>query len=305
MIIDQLPALVTAGDNDEIAIEVGTTTYKIKKSDFLKEFMPKSGGEFTGSVTVGGVLDVTNRRCYAKLSSAGWYRVMNVSFNSVSLAKFSIGTIVDIAIGTEYWANNNETHKISLYGIYNNPAFVGEESKSNNVLVDKVRYTYDSEGNGHIDVHYIGTSENPVWCAFTVHTPHIYQYLFVAENFTSVAPSPNNETVLGAEYAFAANTYYHDDSVTSGVRHIVDRRGDIVTVTIESSGAGINCPAGQYTTVYTLPSDISPAGSVYTTVDTYGGNNIIGGIIGTSGEIQIYPVLSSTSYYRFTLTYTI
>lgn len=164
----------------------------------------KAGLQVDWDAEFNGVVDVTPRRCYAKLSSAGWYRVMNVSFNYVSFAKFAIGTIVDIAIGTEYWANNNETHKISLYGIFNNPAFVGEESKSNNMLVDKVRYTYDSEGNGHIDVHYIGTSENPVWCAFTVHTPHIYQYLFVAGSFTSVAASPSGETVM-TEYTFAAN----------------------------------------------------------------------------------------------------
>lgn len=193
----------------------------------------------TGNATVDGVLDVTQRRCYATLSSPGWYRVMNVNFNYVTFAKFSIGTIVDIAIGTEYWANDNETHKISLYGIFNNPAFVGEESKSNNMLVDKVRYTYDTSGNCHIDIHYIGTSENPVWCSFTVHTPHIYQYLFVADNFTSVAPSPNGETVLPEnEYTFTANgirtvtlTSAHSSVTINGQKAV--RSGNVVSLWVD------------------------------------------------------------------------
>ena len=151
-----------------------------------------------------GVLDVTPRRCYATLSSAGWYRVMDVSVANANISKFSVATIVDINIGTEYWANSNGTHKISLHGVFNNVAFLGEESKSNNMLVSKVRYTYDSSGNGHIDIYYTGTSGNPVWCTFAVHAPYSYQHWFVANSFTAVGPSPANETVL-AEYSFSSN----------------------------------------------------------------------------------------------------
>ena len=152
-----------------------------------------------------GVVDVVPRRCYATLSSAGWYRVMDVAVASANASKFSVATIVDINIGTEYWANNNGTHKISLHGVYNNAYFLGEESKSNNMVVSKIRYTYDSSGNGHIDIYYTGTSGNPVWCTFAVHMPYSYQHWFVSNNFTAVAASPSGETVL-TEYTFAANT---------------------------------------------------------------------------------------------------
>ena len=151
------------------------------------------------------IIDNTPRRCYATLSSAGWYRVMDVAVANANASKFSVATIVDINIGTVYWNNSNGTHKISLHGVFNNVAFLGEESKSNNMLISKVRYTYDSSGNGHIDIYYTGTSQNEVWCTFAVHMPYSYQHWFVANNFTSVAASPSGETVL-AEYTFAANT---------------------------------------------------------------------------------------------------
>lgn len=217
MIINQLPSVSSAADADEIVVEIGTTTYKIKKSDFLKEFMQKSGGEFTGNVTVkNGVLDVTPRRCLATLSSPGWYRVMNVNTNSADASKFSVATIVDINIGTAYWANNNGTHKISLHGVLNSASFVGEESKSNYMLVDKVRYTYDSSGNGHIDIHYIGTSGNPVWCSFTVHAPYNNQQFFVAVTPTSIADSPSGEAVM-TTYTFKGNYNVSENNIITQI----------------------------------------------------------------------------------------
>lgn len=157
-----------------------------------------------GNLTVGGVLDVTKRRCQTTLSSTGWYRVMNVNTNSADASKFSTAAIIDINIGTSYLENNNGTHKISLHGVFNSASFVGEESKSNYMLVDKVRYTYDSSGNGHIDIRYIGTGENQVWCSFTVHVPYNNQHFFVAERPTNVVDSPSGETVM-TEYTFNAN----------------------------------------------------------------------------------------------------
>lgn len=165
----------------------------------------KAGFQVDWDAEFNGVVDVTKRRCYATLSSAGWYRVMDVAVASANASKFSVATIVDINIGTEYWANSNGTHKISLHGVYNNAYFLGEESKSNYMLVSKIRYTYDSSGNGHIDIYYTGTSGNPVWCAFTVLMPYPYQHWFSANNLTAVADSPSGETVL-TEYTFAANT---------------------------------------------------------------------------------------------------
>lgn len=264
-----------------------------------------SDGTYAGDLTInyggnltikGGVLDVVDRRCYATLSSAGWYRVCKTADVS--------GTIIDFSICRPYGSAPAEAHRISFYVVGGGKsAFLNETSDTNTLFVDKIRCTY---GGGFIyfDVHYNSSASNEVLVYFDVYGKGQANGTSVSMGLTSVAASPSGETVL-TEFSFAANTYYHDDNTTSGVRHIVDRRGDIVTVTIKSAGSGINCPAGQYTTVYTLPSELAPSGSVYTVVEPYGGNNIIGGMIDTSGTIQLYPVLSSTSYYRFTLTYTI
>ena len=81
MIIDQLPALQTAGDNDEIVIEVGTTTYKIKKADFLKEFMPKSGGTFSGNVTMDGNLNIGKINNFLSVGQIGVSSGQSVDIN--------------------------------------------------------------------------------------------------------------------------------------------------------------------------------------------------------------------------------
>ena len=269
----------------------------------------KAGLQVDWDAEFNGVVDVTQRRCYATLSSEGWYRVCAISFNSYDEAIGALGGILRFAITDTYASYPNDAHTIDLLLAHNKVTFVNEESAANGYIeIDKIRYTFTgtSPYYGYVDIHFLGRGGTTyVGISFDYTVVGLdRQERAVAQNLQSVAASPSGETVL-TEFSFAANTYYHDDNTTSGVRHIVDRRGDIVTVTIESDGSGINCPAGQYTTVYTLPSELAPSGSVYTVVDTYGGNNIIGGIINTSGRIQLYPVLSSTSYYRFTLTYTI
>lgn len=256
-----------------------------------------------------GIVDITPRRCYAILSNEGWYRVCAINFNSYDEAIGALGGILRFSIADSFSDYPNDAHTIDLLMAHNKVTFVAEQSVANGYLeIDKIRYTVTGTDpyNGYVDVHFMGRGGTTyVGISFDYTVVGLdRQARSVAQNLQSVPASPSGETVL-VEYSFAENTYYHDDDITSGVRHIVDRRGDIVTVTIESAGNGINCPAGQYTTVYTLHSSLAPSGSVYTVVDAYGGNNIISGIIDTSGRIQIYPVLASTSYYRFTLTYTI
>lgn len=198
MIIDQLPALATAGDNDEIAIEVGTTTYKIKKSDFLKEFMPKSGGEFTGNVTVGGVLDVTTRRCAATLSSAGWYRVCKIAIIGRGAYSFAL----DLNICRQFNSASPEQHGIRLIVNWDSYSFVNENSKSNTQIITKIRYTKDSNNNGYVDIYYDFANANIVYCEFAAHG--FYPELYTIESLQPVDPSPYGETVL-KEYTFAEN----------------------------------------------------------------------------------------------------
>ena len=260
----------------------GTYTYysradHVHPSDTSK--LDKTGG------AVNGLLDILPRRCYASLSSAGWYRALKIRGDSWSHA-------IDLCVTRNNNTSNNEVHSIKILKTYNTePVFVSEESKTNALLVAAIRYMHDSSGNGYVDIRYDANSANDVAVDFNVHTAPTQQGYFSAEQLQAVNASPSGETEL-AEHAFSANTYFHDDSVTSGVRHIVDRRGDIVSLTIESAGNGISCPVGQQTTVFTLPTELIPNGSVYTSVDAY-------------GNVQLYPVLETTAYYRFTLTYII
>lgn len=222
MIIDQLPALATAGDNDEIAIEVGTTTYKIKKSDFLKEFMPKSGGEFTGNVTVGGVLDVTRRRASASLSSAGWYRVLTFNGSSDNDANGGAGSQIDFTIVRDNGDNRPENHNIRFHLIAGVIKFDSEQSTSNAMCIDKIRYCRNGS-QGYVDIHYLYSTQNNVFVSFTVCDDYARQYRYVATNFTPAATSPVSPEMVVTEYSFVANTdalfktvTLSNQSITSG-----------------------------------------------------------------------------------------
>ena len=163
----------------------------------------------SGDVTVGGVLDVTNRRCYANLSSAGWYRALNVT------GGFGGGVrsfVVDINITRSYDNTNNEAHCVKLLCVYNgNSIFTNEVSKSNALIIDKIRYNNDSGGNGFLDIHYAGSVTNETSVDFTVHVNPQSQERFTVRPLDPVADSPSGETVV-KEYTFAANT---DGTITT------------------------------------------------------------------------------------------
>ena len=158
---------------------------------------------YNGDVTVGGVLDVTPRRCYATLSSAGWYRVMQYT-GSTTGAQWGTGVKIDFAIMTTYNNKNNSQHTISMVGVYHNVAFMNELSYSNETIVDKIRYTYGDGGNGYVDIHYNNSGGNLVYVDFAVHYRQSGQTDFSSVALTPVADSPSGETVL-TEYTFGAN----------------------------------------------------------------------------------------------------
>ena len=209
MIIDQLPALATAGDNDEIAIEVGTTTYKIKKSDFLKEFMPKTGGTFSGDITVnGGLIDVIKRRCYISPSTAGWYRVLELDNGSAS--SFMMASVGNTIVRVDIAVNNNyETHTIALRASSSSgPAFSEETSKASSTLkVNKIRFVkQDDNIKSYVDIYVDTSSAVNIGVSFDITTSRLdRQPMFSSvQTLTSVADSPSGETVL-ADYSFNRN----------------------------------------------------------------------------------------------------
>lgn len=171
------------------------------------------GSISTGDATVDGVLDVTQRRCYASLSQAGWYRVIKISSN---ISDWSFA--VDFCVARSYANTDNEVHAVKMLRTYGTaPSFVNEDSKSNNISVTAIRYTVDSNGACFVDIRYNANSANTVAVDFTVHIVPYLQRYFTAESLQRVDPFPSGETVL-AEYTFAAITgmrVVHAQSSTS------------------------------------------------------------------------------------------
>lgn len=150
----------------------------------------------TKNWTVGGVLDVVQRRCYATLSSAGWYRVMQTGDVA--------GTIIDFRIGRPYDANPAEAHKISFYTVGGGKsAFLDETSDTNTLCVDKIRATYGG-GFMYFDVHYNTSSANEVLVYFDVYGKGQANGTSIAMGLASVADAPAGETVL-TTHNFSAN----------------------------------------------------------------------------------------------------
>lgn len=138
------------------------------------------------------------RSCSATLSSAGWYRVLHVENPTGSISR-----VIDLTITRNYVNANNESHCIKYIGNYNSHSFNDEISKSNTILVDKVRYITDSN-YGYVDIHYAGTSANKIAVDFECYADIGLKQSCVAESLQSVADAPSGETVVTA-YTFNKN----------------------------------------------------------------------------------------------------
>ena len=152
-----------------------------------------------------GAIDVINNRSVASLSSSGWYRVLSrVSWETG--VKFATSAIIDFSIGSVYNHVNNMAHFVRMIGIYNYVRFMDESSFSNTItpLIDKIRYTYDSNHIGHVDVHYCGSSVNAVFVDFDVKTDPTLKGEYTAESLQAVADAPSGETIMKS-YDFVQN----------------------------------------------------------------------------------------------------
>lgn len=212
----------------------------------------KAGLQVDWDAEFNGVLDVTPRRCYTTLSSAGWYRALK-NIDGRGAWSFS----VDFDITRAYNNDNNEVHSVKLLQTYNvTPSFVNEVSKTNAFNVSAIRYTIDSDGVGYVDIRYDANSANTVAVDFTVHTAPAQQQYFTAQSLQSVGASPSGETVL-TEYSFSANT---EGDVTSSFTSskgsfLAFRRGKMVTVTF--TGNSTTWTADEV--IGTIGPDVIPA----------------------------------------------
>jgi len=285
-------------DKDNVYTKAQSDSLLSEKANSA-DVVPKSGGTFTGDVAFDGVLDVTQRRCFALLASAGWYRAVKI--NAIGSAAVSFA--IDIDITREYSYANNEVHSIKLLAVYSgNVSFVDEQSKTAIFGIDKIRYTIDASGNGYIDVHYSLSVSNGTTVDFKVHTRPNIQGWFVAESLQAVADAPSGETVL-TTYEFAANTVYHDEAKVSGLTHVIDRMGNVVTVTLHAEGQAAYCTSNTQTTIYTIQSGYRPKSDVYFVADAYGANVLISGTAKADGSVVLIPVNGDASWYRMTFTY--
>ena len=193
---------------------------------------------FSANATVNGVLDVTNRRTNASLSSAGWYRVLTFSGAGANSYQ-NEGLTIHFDITTTFNSNANATHSIDLQAVNGAVRFVDEQSAGSNI-VDKIRYT--ASGNyAYIDIHYAGTNTNGVSVCFSVACRAINQYRFTANSLESVDDAPNGEKVL-TTYIFVANTFM-DGTITVGpgatslLESRAIQRGKVVQISGAVSGS--------------------------------------------------------------------
>lgn len=196
MLIDQLPS-ANPNLTDETVTEQGTNLFKTTWQK-IRDLFFGSPASFASDVTVGGVLDVTNRRCEASLSSAGWYRVCKIT--NIGGGDYSFA--IDLNICRQFYYANNEQHSVRLVGISDNFSFVNEDSKSNTQIIKRIRYTRDSNNNGYVDIYYDFSNANIVYCEFAAHG--FYPSLYTIESLQAVADAPSGETVL-TTYEFSAN----------------------------------------------------------------------------------------------------
>ena len=225
---------VTEAFGDEMFLPFVSNMISAKVGDFVWiEWMYGATNAFVSSfaavddknLTVAGTLDVVQRRCYATLSSAGWYRVLTYTGASDARALGGNGDIYDFSITRKRDDGNNEVHKITLLNPYNVFKFVDESSASNGHFVTKIRVTSNSTTHTKcVDIYYDSTRVNPVTVDFILHSNPDTQGNCVASGLTAVAASPSGETILAA-YDFHANgDYTNTDLTVDGVVDVVPRR---------------------------------------------------------------------------------
>lgn len=242
------------------------------------------GSISAGDTTVDGVLDVTQRRCEAAVSEAGWYRVFVYNALNEERVSGDVAFLIDVTVLE--WAR--QSHKITLYGLFGALKFWDEVSVTNTSYVDKIRYVKNGT-HGYIDIHYDSSSFRHVACYFDVKCT----YPSVLTSFASVTPtkvddSPSGETEL-ALYMFVANTGTPVSfSPTSGSAYRgcwYARIGNVCYLHVDMQGL----TPSTNTKIFTLPVGYRP---LYSTTIPGGGQESHGALascsIQTDGSVYIY-----------------
>lgn len=241
------------------------------------------------------VVDVVQRRADATLSRTGWYNVIKFNYGSSTGVRFATAQVLNIRIGTTYSNTSNCIHEVTMLATYGqNPRFADELSRSNVNVIDKIRYRYDANNVGWIDVHYAASNSNDVWMTFDVGSYSTIQKYWVAQNFTAVDDAPvtggTADTILtthtfmsttaasisftpttGSAYSTYGNCYYAKD-------------GNVVQVHIGIQGL----TASTSTNIFTLPADFRPKTTVVATGNGSSISTLARARVLSDGTIQVY-----------------
>lgn len=314
---------VTEPFGDQYFIPFNTNLSTAKVGDVVwVEFMYGATNAFasmyatadTKDVTVGGVLDVVQRRCSATLSSAGWYRVFLYSSTNDDELAGGKSANIRITITREGIAGNsfrNEVHFIDFSLAYGSYIFSNETSVTQSFAIDKIRYGYDLTNHfGFIDIHCKRNDSNPITVSFNVATDLETQGKMASVEPYSVADAPAGETV-SASYDFHGDISPTVKDISSSVSLNYPNYGITATVhngivdlfietyfdsyvadyeyTIGSIAAEYAPKTNVFFTGHTVDSNFNPRGLVTFTV--YANGTMTVRINNTDGN---YPILHAT-----------
>lgn len=157
-------------------------TSELSSKANTSDVVPKTGGTFTGDVTFNGVLDVTQRRYSATLSTAGWYRVASCSLSG-SIIDVSVGVSTQQAIDAEVLLSSSSVAQI-----------VVKNSQASNAI-SGIRVML-GDGSFHIDIQKANSASVTVSVDLTPHGNARIPGNLTAASLTSVNNSPFGETEL-------------------------------------------------------------------------------------------------------------
>ena len=228
-----------------------------------------TGDVTADDVTAGGVLDVTNRRCYLTPYAPGWYRVLEYNAASSSAYAALRGAIVRINIDVN---SNAENHTIFLRpNSTTAPKFVEETSGGAGKVIEKIRYIKkDDNSFAHIDIYFNRSTATNIGVNFEITlSERTHATTWYAINpATSVDAAPSGETIL-ASYDFNTTGTHIDNLNTDtlngilGIEYTTIANGSSGSITIASSTSAFLLVSGiQATSKFIVSVRCNSSGTV-------------------------------------------
>lgn len=152
----------------------------------------KSGDTMTGDLRIDGALVPLHELKYMHVNSIGWIRIADVPSIPGTWAKFEIVRKGDVA--------PSEIHTIELFINQNSITFKNENSHSDVLYIDEIRYS----NAGKVDIHMDQTDASDIGVRLLAIGPteNITNNIKLIP-FQGVAPAPQGESLT--EYVFASS----------------------------------------------------------------------------------------------------